>query len=260
MTNPAAQWPSLQVQPVQRAATVGATTSIENGINLPACSPAQVPLDVWYSVRTPTASVGVDSLIATLNGAAAGMIRVYTAPDCANGPFTLVSCQAAVGSNTGFSGPIRFGNLTPGTTYYIAVSGYGSSDAPGTFGITVRTVYVGPTCNSITALSASNITQTTASLGFTAGINNTSYTVTYGPTGGSASTITTTTIPVALTGLLAGTAYTATVTPVCSNGGSAIGTTTTFATIAPVVQCCNSRSSYQHHEHLGFYWLHGGGG
>ncbi|GAA4352243.1 hypothetical protein GCM10023185_11690 [Hymenobacter saemangeumensis] len=213
--------------------TVGASTTLISGITLPACSPASNPRDVWYTVTMPAATVGTDSLIIRLTGAAAGMVRVYTSPDCASGPFASVACQAASSSNTGFAAPIRIGNLLPGTTYYLAVSGYGSSDTPGTFNIGVQTIYVGPTCNAVTALAAGSLTQTSASVSFTPGANNTSYTVTYGPTGGMATTITATASPVALTGLLAGTNYTVTVTPLCSNGGSAMGSTITFNTVAP---------------------------
>jgi|GEM_PF-1556560 len=218
---------------VSTGTTVGATTSAQPGIGAPTCGAATTPRDVWYSVTMPPATVGTDSLVLDLNGATAGMVRIFTATSCSAGPFTLVRCQAATGSNTGFSAPIRIGQLMPGTTYYIAVSGYGNSDAAGSFTIGATTFYVGPTCNPVTALAVGSITTTAASVSFTPGANNTSYTVTYGPTNGTATTTTTTTSPLALSGLTPGTAYTVTVTPICSNGGSAAGVTTTFNTVAP---------------------------
>ena len=109
---------------------VGATTSTQNGISLPACSPAQAPKDVWYSVTLPTSST---SLSLTITGTAAGMVRLFTTADCANGPFNQVGCVSAGGNGVGFNSPVSFTGLVPGQQYYVAVSGYGSSDAPGTF-------------------------------------------------------------------------------------------------------------------------------
>jgi hypothetical protein len=88
------------------------------------------------------------------------------------------------------------------------------------------------TCAPVTALAVSSITDNTASVSFTPGTGNTSYTVTYTPAGGTATTITPAPIasPVALTGLTAGTVYTVSVTPICSAGGTATATTTTFTT------------------------------
>ncbi|MGY3091395.1 hypothetical protein ACVWYF_004461 [Hymenobacter sp. UYAg731] len=108
---------------------VGATTSIQNGINTPACSPAANPKDVWFSF---TASATTRTL--TITGTAAGMVRVFTTPSCSAGPFNQVFCKAATGSNLNV-GPVSLTGLTVGTVYYVAVSGYGSSDATGSFTI-----------------------------------------------------------------------------------------------------------------------------
>lgn len=111
---------------------VGATTSGQNGISLPACSPAQAPKDVWFSATTSTGAV-VSNLTITLTGSAAGMVRLFTSVDCANGPFTQVDCASAGGNGIGFNVPISFTGLVPGQRYYLAVSGYGSSDVSGSF-------------------------------------------------------------------------------------------------------------------------------
>ncbi|MBH8560032.1 fibronectin type III domain-containing protein [Hymenobacter negativus] len=108
---------------------VGSTTSIQNGINTPACSPAALPKDVWFSFIATTTSRTL-----TITGTAAGMVRVFTTPSCSAGPFNQVFCQAATGSNLNV-GPVRLTGLTVGTTYYVAVSGYGSSDTTGSFTI-----------------------------------------------------------------------------------------------------------------------------
>ncbi|WP_210519974.1 fibronectin type III domain-containing protein [Hymenobacter terricola] len=113
---------------VLTSSNVGATTSVQNGINLPACSSAQLPKDVWFTI-TPTGT----STTLTLTGTPAGMVRLYTSPNCSAGPFTSVFCAAATAANTGFTAPIPVTGLTAGTRYYVAVSGYGSSDATGSF-------------------------------------------------------------------------------------------------------------------------------
>ena len=85
------------------------------------------PSDVWFTfVATATTA----SL--TFTGTAAGMVRVYTSANCSAGPFTSVFCQGSGANNTSL-GTVAVTGLTVGTRYYVAVSGYGSSDAPGTF-------------------------------------------------------------------------------------------------------------------------------
>jgi len=108
----------------------GATTSVQNGIQTPACAPAALPKDVWFAL-TPAGT----STTLTLTGTAGGMVRLFTSPDCALGPFAQVACRNATGSNVGFAGPLTFTGLVAGTRYYVAVSGYGSSDATGSFTI-----------------------------------------------------------------------------------------------------------------------------
>ena len=108
---------------------VGATTTqSQTGIILPACSPANAPSDVWYRVTVPA---GQTSLNVALSGTAAGMIRLYTAASCSTG-FNLVQCRSASGPNVGVGSQV-FTGLTAGTTYYIAISGYGTNDTRGAF-------------------------------------------------------------------------------------------------------------------------------
>ena len=109
--------------------TVGASTSAQNGISLPTCSGAQLPKDVWFSF-TPTTT----TLPLTITGTAAGTVRVFSSPSCSAGPFALVFCQAAPGNNQNV-GAVTVTGLTPGTRYYLAVSGYGSADVAGSFTI-----------------------------------------------------------------------------------------------------------------------------
>ncbi len=110
---------------------VGATTSLQPGIVLPGCAPSQAPKDVWFSFVAPATTTA--SL--TITGTAAGQVRVFSSPSCANGPFSQVFCRAATGNNVGFSAPLLVPGLMPGTTYYVAVSGYGSADPAGSFSV-----------------------------------------------------------------------------------------------------------------------------
>ncbi|HEX8330598.1 MAG TPA: T9SS type A sorting domain-containing protein, partial [Hymenobacter sp.] len=107
---------------------VGATTSIQPGINTPTCAGGSLPRDVWFSF-TPTGTT--TSL--TLTGTAAGAVRVFTSPDCAAGPFNEVFCAGSAAANVGFAGPVVVTGLTAGTRYYLAISGLTSSDTQGTF-------------------------------------------------------------------------------------------------------------------------------
>ncbi len=115
---------------------VGSTTSLQPGISLPACSPSAAPKDVWFAF---TAAQSTSTL--TLTGTAAGMVRAYTAPDCANGPFALLAngCASSGANNVGVPS-LALAGLTAGTRYYVAVSGYGSSNATGSFTISATNV------------------------------------------------------------------------------------------------------------------------
>ncbi|WBO85059.1 fibronectin type III domain-containing protein [Hymenobacter yonginensis] len=108
---------------------LGATASAANGYSNPGCAPAANPKDVWFSFVAP--GNGPRSLVVT--GAPAGQVRLFSATSC-NGPFTQLACRASTGSGTA-AGSLALPALTPGTTYYVSVSGYGSSDAQGAFTI-----------------------------------------------------------------------------------------------------------------------------
>ena len=215
----------------------GATTTTPNGYANPSASPttcgmAVSPRDVWYTFTAPNTAVGI-----TVTGAPAGSVRVFSSAGGAAGPFTQVSCAAGPTNNT-TAGSLTVTGLTTGATYYVAVAGYGSADAQGAFTICV-TGAAPATCNPVTSLAAGSVTATTASVSFTPGSGNTSYTVTYTPAGGTTTTIAPapTASPVALTGLMPATTYTVSVTPVCAAGGTATATTTTFTTSAAPVVC-----------------------
>lgn len=124
------------------ASNSGASTTVQPTISTPACSPAALPKDVWFTM-TPSGT----STTLTLTGAPAGMVRVFTAANCATGPFTQVFC-ASSGANNTEVGSVAVTGLTAGTRYYVAVSGYGGNDTGGPFTI------------AATALLAANQVQT----------------------------------------------------------------------------------------------------
>jgi hypothetical protein len=132
--------------------------------------------------------------------------------------------------------PVALSNLTPGTLYTVSVTpicaGGGTAAA-----VTTTFTTLTPTCNPVTNLAVGGITTTTASVSFTPGTGNTSYTVTYTPAGGATTTISPapTGSPVALSSLTPGTVYTVSVTPICAGGGTATAVTTTFTTTAAPV-------------------------
>ena len=116
---------------VLNSTNVGATTSIQAGIVLPSnCSGAAQPKDVWFRFSPSGTSTTL-----TVTGSAAGLVRVFTSPDCAAGPFTAVTCVGSGTNNTGLTAPLVLTGLTPGQRYYVAVSGYGSSDTQDAFTI-----------------------------------------------------------------------------------------------------------------------------
>ena len=87
-----------------------------------------------------------------------------------------------------------------------------------------------PTCSNASNLSVTNLTTTSATVNFTPGAGNSSYTVAYMPAGGTATIVSPnpTASPVNLTGLTTGTTYTVTVTSNCAAGqGGAISLTFT---------------------------------
>ncbi|MBO0357047.1 fibronectin type III domain-containing protein [Hymenobacter sp. BT186] len=115
------------------ANNIGATTTPLNGYSNPGCSTASAPKDVWFRFVATATTAQI-----TVTGNPAGQVRLFSAGACA-GPFTQIACQASTGANTA-AGPLNATGLTIGTTYYVFVSGYGSSDFTGNFTIAVRTV------------------------------------------------------------------------------------------------------------------------
>ncbi|WP_022822022.1 fibronectin type III domain-containing protein [Hymenobacter norwichensis] len=123
----------LTVGAAVTANNIGATTTTPAGYQNPGCSTAGAPRDVWFRfvATATTAQVRV-------TGNPAGQVRLFSAAACA-GPFAPLACQASTGPNTA-AGSMNASGLTIGTTYYVSVSGYSSSDFTGSFTIQLLTV------------------------------------------------------------------------------------------------------------------------
>ncbi|MDB5267334.1 MAG: hypothetical protein JWP58_374 [Hymenobacter sp.] len=135
--------------------------------------------------------------------------------------------------------PVALTGLTGGTSYTVTVQSVCASGSGTAQAATFTTL----TCADPSGLAVSGITSTSASLAFTPGSGNSSYAVTYYPTGspGAAVTVnpTPTASPVAFSGLTPATSYTVTLQSTCANG--AVGnvltrTFTTRLTSSPVLQ------------------------
>ncbi len=101
-------------------------------------------------------------------------------------------------------------------------------------------------CGVSSGLNASNVTQTSASLNWSATTNAISYTVKYKPTAGSIWTNSSTSATsLTVSGLTSGTAYEFQVQTVCSSSSSAFSSSANFTTQSPVT-CTND--SYEPNE------------
>jgi len=115
----------------------GATTTAAAGLGYtnPGCGIAVNPKDVWYTFSTAAAGQqGSTAATITVAGTPAGQVRVFSSTGGAAGPFVSVGCSAGTTNNTQ-APALELRGLTPATTYYIDVSGYGSADAQGAFTI-----------------------------------------------------------------------------------------------------------------------------
>ncbi|MCC2548897.1 fibronectin type III domain-containing protein, partial [Hymenobacter sp. BT175] len=213
--------------PVQ-ATNTGATTTVPNGYANPpvtGCGTGTAPKDIWFTVRTNATGAGSTSISFETTGNPAGLLRMFTASSC-SGPFTIVACGASGTTNTTL-GVFTAAGLTPNTTYYVSVSGYGSFDTQGPFTVCATSATL---CATVRSITTSNITGTGATLTFNASGGATSYTVVTTPLGGTPVTTTATTSPVTLTGLTPYTEYTVSITANCSGGTTSTPVTTTFVT------------------------------
>ncbi|MBD2713615.1 fibronectin type III domain-containing protein [Microvirga sp. STR05] len=208
-----------------------ATTTTPNGYANPGTSPnscgiAVSPSDVWFTFTTPATGVASTAVRVLVTGVPASQLRAFSAASAA-GPFTQIGCSST--SATVAAPPLDLTQLTPNTTYYVRVSGYGTGNPEGAFTICVT---FPPTCGDPRTLTFTNTTQTATQVNFVPGNGQQTFTVTATPTaGGTAVTATGTASPIQLTGLTAGTPYTVTVVGLCPDGSSTATLTGTVSTL-----------------------------
>ena len=120
----------------------GATTTTVTGLGYtnPGCGIAASPKDVWYTFTTAASGQqGSTAVTLTVSGTPAGQVRVFSSTGGAAGPFVTVGCSAGTTNNTQ-APALALRGLTPATTYYVDVSGYGSADTQGAFTICATTL------------------------------------------------------------------------------------------------------------------------
>ncbi|MCC3160623.1 fibronectin type III domain-containing protein [Hymenobacter sp. 15J16-1T3B] len=196
---------------------VGATTTAVNGTVANTCGAFNntAPKDVWYKFTTATTGAGSAGATITVTGNPAGLIRLFSASSCTS-TFTQITCSSSNAANTAAPRLVT-GALQPGTTYYIQVAGYTSTDTQGQFTICITDP---PTCGAPAVLGVTYPTGTSASVSFTPGPGNTTFTaVLQGGTGGQ-QTVNNATSPVLFTGLTPGTTYFASIRTEC--GGTTL--------------------------------------
>lgn len=117
------------------------------------------------------------------------------------------------------SSPVTLTGLMPGTAYTVTLTTTCVGSLPSTVALPFTTLAV-PTCAAPGAVYASNVTTTSAGIGFVLHANASGYTVTYQAAGGPVQTVSPvpTASPVTLTGLVPGTRYTVCVASTCLNG------------------------------------------
>lgn len=164
-------------------------------------------------------------------------INTATVTLCDNEPFSLIWNSGSYDSEASFTLTDPFG-----TTLYSCADGSALSDG--------ATIYSGMasctpvTCHAPSGLVASNITDNSVDLTWTAGVSSLSdsYIVEYGPTGfapGTGTTVTTTSTSVTLTGLTGGVTYDARVRKDCGLGDVSFWSAPVSFTTTVSVDCAN---------------------
>ena len=135
------------------ATNTGATTTAATGLGYtnPGCGVAVNPKDVWFTFTTNATGQGSTAVTVTVSGTVAGQVRVFRSTGGAAGPFTSVGCSAGTTNNTQ-AGPLDLRGLTPNSTYYVFVSGYGSGDTMGAFTICASQLTLSNNDAAVTAI------------------------------------------------------------------------------------------------------------
>ncbi|WP_303311059.1 fibronectin type III domain-containing protein [Hymenobacter sp. BT730] len=187
--------------------------------------------DVWYKFVAAASAQGIS---VTPNSAVDIALELRSGA-C---PGTKLRCKDQGGA--GSTDSISAQHLTPGATYYVRVYSYAASPTTATTGAFTICVTTPKVCDAPTALTATNINSTAATLGFTASAGGASYKIEYGPKGftpGAGTVKNISSSPTTITGLTASTQYDFYVTQTCSNGLTSVRVgPKSFTTSAPVCE------------------------
>ena len=178
--------------------------------------------DVWFRfVATATAhavtvqgAAGFDAVVQAFSGSCAALTSIA----CVNNTST------AGGETATLTG------LTVGNPYYVQVYHSGSGTGSGSFGVCLTAP-----CDAPTALAATAVAASGASLSWTAGAGGATFAVEYGPTGfvpGTGTTVSPATSPQAVSGLAPATVYQFYVVQTCGPGATATAGPAAFTTLA----------------------------
>ena len=197
--------------------TGGAVSSAATTMFTTTAPPCNAPTNlVAGSVTANTASVSFT---------ASGSATSYT-----------VTTTPATTTQTITSSPATFSGLSASTAYSVSIVSNCVGGATSSAATTSFTTTTAP-CNAPTNLTASSITQSSASISFTASSSATNYTVTTTP---ATTTQTITSSPASLSGLADGTSYMVTIVSNCAGGATSTAATVSFTTtVAP----CNAPTS-----------------
>ncbi|GAB2949280.1 hypothetical protein GCM10027048_12910 [Hymenobacter coalescens] len=174
-------------------------------------------------------NLGISSVTyesATLSFTPGAQVTDYTVTYTPSGGTAVTLTPNATGS------PVQLTGLQPSTSYTVRVTSNCGGGLTSTTASTSFTTSQLP-CTAATNLAATNVTAYAADITFTPGSAAGSYTVSYGPQGGSTQTTTVNGSPLSLSNLMPSTTYNVTLISNCSGGRTATSATYSFTTSAP---------------------------
>jgi hypothetical protein len=192
------------------SAWVGFQTT--GGSNPAACT---APTNASVSALSPTSA---SIAFAGANGAGSYRVVYYAVGDSANAITQTVS-----------GSPVVLSGLLPGTSYVARIFSNCSGATSTARLVTFRTPAAPVPCGAVTNVVVTATSASSATVSFTPGANNTSFTVTYYVPNDSSRWVISNASPITLTGLVPGRTYTIQVTSACGTG-----TTVMYTAGAPI--------------------------
>ncbi|MDO7873633.1 fibronectin type III domain-containing protein [Hymenobacter sp. ASUV-10] len=165
-----------------------ATATVPNGYGASPCSANSASSrDVWFSFTTAATGPGSRGITATVasppNRVNGSFLRVFSSLNGANGPFTELGCSISDGLSV--APPLTVAGLSPGTTYFLAVSGGTTSYISGPSTISQFSICLtpAPACPAPTALQVTLLSRTEVRFDWQATGPGGTFIVEYGPAG-----------------------------------------------------------------------------